>query len=123
LDDRISNPGGLGIFLFDTVSRPALGPTQPPIQWISEALSLGIKRPELEFDHSPRSNAEVKECVELYFHSLNTPSWRDAQLGTGGGGAKCKRGKIESKNLNFTPTYMLSWNFIYNACFFYYILY
>jgi hypothetical protein len=29
---------------------------------------------------SPPSNAEVKECVELYLHSLNTPSWRGAQL-------------------------------------------
>jgi hypothetical protein len=34
-----------------------------------------------EPDHSPPSNAEVKECVELYLHSLNTPSWRGAQLG------------------------------------------
>jgi hypothetical protein len=31
----------LGIFLFTTVSRTALGPTQPPIQWIPRALSLG----------------------------------------------------------------------------------
>jgi len=31
---------GLGIFLFDTISRPALGPTQPPIQCVSGALSL-----------------------------------------------------------------------------------
>jgi hypothetical protein len=26
------------------------------------------------------SSAEVKEWVELYLHSLNTPSWRGAQL-------------------------------------------
>jgi hypothetical protein len=32
---------GLGIFLFTTASRPALGPTQPPIQWAPGALSLG----------------------------------------------------------------------------------
>jgi hypothetical protein len=25
---------GLGIFLFTTASIPALGPTQPPIQWV-----------------------------------------------------------------------------------------
>jgi hypothetical protein len=30
--------------------------------------------------HSPPSSAEVKEWVELYFHSPNTPSWRGAQL-------------------------------------------
>jgi hypothetical protein len=29
-------------------------------------------------DHSPPSSAEVKECVELCFHSPNTPSWRGA---------------------------------------------
>jgi len=37
---------GLEIFLFDTMTRPALGPKQPPIQWVPGALSLGVKRPE-----------------------------------------------------------------------------
>jgi hypothetical protein len=32
-----------------------------------------------EADHSPSSSAEVKEWVELYFQSPNTPSWRGAQ--------------------------------------------
>jgi hypothetical protein len=32
-------------------------------------------------DHSPLSSAKVKEWVELYLHSPNTPSWRGAQLG------------------------------------------
>jgi hypothetical protein len=31
----------------------ALGPTQPPIQWVPGALSLGVKRPGREADHSP----------------------------------------------------------------------
>jgi hypothetical protein len=35
----------LGIFLFTTASRPALVPTQPPIQWVPAALYLGVKRP------------------------------------------------------------------------------
>jgi hypothetical protein len=52
---------GLGIFFFTTASRTALGLTQPPIQWVPGALSLGIKRPGREADHSPPSNAEVKE--------------------------------------------------------------
>jgi hypothetical protein len=72
LDDRMINvrfPVGLGIFLFDTVSRPALGPTQPPIQWVPRALSLGVKRPGREADHSPPSSADVQECAELYLHS------------------------------------------------------
>jgi hypothetical protein len=33
-----------------------------------------------EADHSPPSSAEVEECVELYLHSPNTPSWRGAEL-------------------------------------------
>jgi hypothetical protein len=32
---------GLGIFLFTTGSRPALGPSQLPIQWVRGALSMG----------------------------------------------------------------------------------
>jgi hypothetical protein len=50
----------LRIFLFTTaVSRTALGPTQPPIQWEPGALSLRTK-PGREADHSPPSSAEVK---------------------------------------------------------------
>jgi len=37
------------------------GPTQTLIQWVPEALSLGVKRPGHEADHSPPSSAEVKE--------------------------------------------------------------
>jgi hypothetical protein len=33
------------------------------------ALSLGVKRPGCEADHSPPSSAEVKGWVELYLHS------------------------------------------------------
>jgi hypothetical protein len=32
-------------------------------------LSLGVKRPGCETDHSPPSRVEVKECVEIYLHS------------------------------------------------------
>jgi hypothetical protein len=71
---------GLKIFLFTTASRTDLWPTQPPIQWVPEALSLGAKRPGREADHSPPSSAEAKECVELHLHSPSTPSWRGDQL-------------------------------------------
>jgi hypothetical protein len=45
---------------FTTVSRLALGPTLPPIHWVPGALSLGVKRPGRDADHSPPSNSEVK---------------------------------------------------------------
>jgi len=54
-------PARLNIFLFTTASRPAVGPTQPPIQWLPVAVSLGVKRPGAEADHSPPSSAEVKK--------------------------------------------------------------
>jgi hypothetical protein len=52
---------GLEIFLFTTASRTALEPTQPPIQWVPRALSLGVKEKGREADHSPPSSTEVKE--------------------------------------------------------------
>jgi hypothetical protein len=41
---------------------------------------MRVKWPAREADHSPPSSAEVKEWVELYLHSPNTPPWRSAQL-------------------------------------------
>jgi hypothetical protein len=40
-----------------SMSRPGLGPTQPPVQWLP-----GEKRPGSEADHSPPSSAEVKNA-------------------------------------------------------------
>jgi hypothetical protein len=51
---------GLGIFLFTTTSRTALGPTQPPIQWVPGALSLGVKRLGREAEHSPHLEPRSK---------------------------------------------------------------
>jgi hypothetical protein len=51
------------------VSTPVLGPTQLHIHWVLEAVSLEVKRPWHEADHSPPSSTEFKECVELYLHS------------------------------------------------------
>jgi hypothetical protein len=54
----------------------------------------GDKAAGREADHSPPSSAEVKEWVELYVHSPNTPPWRGAQL-------------KHRDNLNFTFTFTL----------------
>ena len=37
---------------FPHLSRPDLGPTQPPVQWV-HSLSRGKERPERDADHSP----------------------------------------------------------------------
>jgi len=49
------------MFPLASVSRPALGPTQPPVQWVPGVLSPGVKaRPGRDADHSPPSSAEVE---------------------------------------------------------------
>jgi hypothetical protein len=60
----------LGIFLFDTVFKPALGLTQLPNQWVPEALSLRVKRPGREADHSPPPSA-----VFNAWSSTSTPQY------------------------------------------------
>ena len=40
---------------FPHPSRPALGPTQPPVQWVF----LGVKRSGRGADHPPHLSAEV----------------------------------------------------------------
>jgi hypothetical protein len=62
----------LGNFLFTTVSRTALGPTQPPIPWVPGALTLGINLPGREANHSPPSSAEVKNSCSY----ISTPPTR-----------------------------------------------
>jgi hypothetical protein len=56
------------------VSRPHLGPTQPPIQWEPGVLSLGIKQPGSEADRSHPSSAEVKK-MWIYTSTSHMSSW------------------------------------------------
>jgi hypothetical protein len=44
------------------MSRTSLGPTEPPIQWVPGAPSLGVKRTGHEADHSSPYSAEVKNA-------------------------------------------------------------
>ena len=55
-------------------SRSALGPTQPPIQWVP-SFSRGVKRPGRGVEHPPPSSVEVKERVELFLYSTSVLSW------------------------------------------------
>jgi hypothetical protein len=70
---RRSNPGGVRDF--PNPSRPALWPTQPPVQWelghfpVVKRLGDGVNRP-------PIRSAEVKERVQLYVYFPLQPSWQ-----------------------------------------------
>jgi hypothetical protein len=66
---RSGNPISVGRN-FLHLSWPALGPTQPHIQWVP-----GVKRPGLALTTPPPSSAEIKERVELYLYSPSGPSW------------------------------------------------
>jgi hypothetical protein len=63
---------GQGIFLIVTVSRLDLGPTDPPIKWVTVSLSPRIKRPGREADHSPPSISYVQNV----WGCKSTPSIR-----------------------------------------------
>jgi hypothetical protein len=70
-------------FHFPTSSRPALGPTQPPSQWVPGAISSEEKRLGREADHSPLSGAEIKNA----WSCSSTPpyvftSWCSIKQGT-----------------------------------------
>jgi hypothetical protein len=59
LDGLGSNPGGDEIFC---PSRPALGPTHPPVKWVLGLSRQGGKvRPGRAADHAPPSSATVME--------------------------------------------------------------
>jgi hypothetical protein len=74
LDDRGSRvrfPAGAGNFSLHHRVQNGPGPTQPPTQWVPGALSLGVKRPGREVDHSPPSSAEVKNAWSY----ISTPQY------------------------------------------------
>jgi hypothetical protein len=50
----------MGFFLFGNASRPAMMPTQPPVQWVSGGFFPLVKRLYHKADHSLPSSAVVK---------------------------------------------------------------
>jgi hypothetical protein len=62
LDDRgVGVQVPVGSRILSTSFRPALGPTQPPVEWVPRTLSPALKRQGREADHSPPASAEVKK--------------------------------------------------------------
>jgi len=58
---------------FPHPSRPALGPTQPPIHWVPGL--FGVKWLGCGIDNPPPSSTQVNERVELYLHSPSGSLW------------------------------------------------
>jgi hypothetical protein len=52
--------------LFSTVSRPTLGSTQLPVQWVSGAFSPAVNRPGREGDHSPLFSTETMNGPHVF---------------------------------------------------------
>jgi hypothetical protein len=58
--------GELGIFLFATASRPALGPTHPHPNTTEDSFP-GVRSPGREADHSLPSSSDVKNAGSYTF--------------------------------------------------------
>jgi hypothetical protein len=77
LDGRGWIPGRGKIFLFSTASRPVLGPTQPPIQWVPGTLSPGVKRSgreaeiKSELQKDEQEQARINEAIKDKFQAKN----------------------------------------------------
>jgi hypothetical protein len=71
-----SEPGECDFFLLASASKPGLGATWPPTQWVSGALAPGVKRSGLEADDSLPSSDEVR-MHEAIPPLPNTSSWRN----------------------------------------------
>jgi len=58
---------------FSHLSRPALGTTKPPVQWVPDLSPGGKERPGRDADFSPPSSGVGHERVELYLYSPYGP--------------------------------------------------
>jgi hypothetical protein len=70
---------GQRMFPLASVSRPAVGFTQPPVQWVPGGggpFPGGKARQGRDADQSPPSSAEVVNEYELYVLSPQAPPWR-----------------------------------------------
>jgi hypothetical protein len=67
LDDR---GVGVRVPVGSMLPRPALGPTQPHIHWVTGALSPGVKRPGHDADYSAPASADVKK---MWIYTFTPP--------------------------------------------------
>jgi hypothetical protein len=80
LDDREievrSSAEAKGFFLYPRVSRPALGPTQPPVQWVPGVLSPGLNRGRSVTLTTHPHLVPRSRMSRSYTSSPQAPSWR-----------------------------------------------
>jgi hypothetical protein len=76
LKGRVRFLAGLTDFLYSTAFRPALRPTQLPVQMVLGALSPGAQRRVREANYSPPTSAEVKNAGAVP-PLLYTSLWSD----------------------------------------------
>jgi len=60
--EQLSSRVKKGLFVFTIASKLALGPRQPPIQWVLANVFLEVKRLGLEANNSPPSSSDVKNA-------------------------------------------------------------
>jgi hypothetical protein len=63
----------VGDFIIISASIPDVRPARPPVQSTLYNVAPEVERPQLISNHSPLSNAEDEEKLELYFHEKAKP--------------------------------------------------
>jgi hypothetical protein len=71
-----SSHGRGKMFPISVSSRPVMGSTQRPLQWVPGALFPVVKRQGRDVDHSPSTTAEAKN-VWIYASNPYMSSWRN----------------------------------------------
>jgi hypothetical protein len=126
LDGRGSIPDRQRIFPLTSASRLALGPTQPPIQWVPGPFSPGVKRGwGVMLTSHPHLSAEFKKEWELYLISPKA-SQPSKKLTKGGVRRRCETSSRVRSNHSRVLNALLemvnddlnwNWGFAYTAGF------
>jgi hypothetical protein len=76
----VRNPAGAGNFSLHHRVQTGSGNHSASYPMGTRGSIPVLKRPGCKADHSSPSSVKVKECLKIYLHSPNMPSWGGAQL-------------------------------------------